>query len=91
MKIVIRTLIFHLCCILLFTYLYLHLSDHFNNSNFNSKQSTFLDYLLLSTTIQAGVGFSNLYPNTFYSKLSVIVQQFLMMMTHIITLYIFTL
>jgi hypothetical protein len=92
MKLVIRTLIFHLFCIIVFAYLYLYLSDHFqtDNEEKNKKYSSFLDYFLLSTTIQAGVGFSDLFPVSNSSKIAVIIQQLLMMMTHIITLYIFT-
>jgi hypothetical protein len=50
-----------------------------------------IDYLLLSTTIQAGVGISDLYPLSYYSKIAIIIQQILMLFTHVITLYIFTL
>ena len=64
MKIVIRTMIFHVICIMLFAYIYLFLSDHFQNGdgNQNKNYRSFIDFLLLSTTIQAGVGISNLYP-----------------------------
>jgi hypothetical protein len=93
MKLVIRTLIFHLLCVITFAYVYLYLSDHFHHDDRfkNTQYNTFLDYFLLSTTIQAGIGLTDLYPASFYSKFAVIVQQFLMMMTHIITLYVFTL
>lgn len=92
MKLVIRTVIFHLFCITLFTFLYLYMSDHFDFSFKTKKQGkSVLDYFLLSTTIQAGVGYTDLFPVSYYSKFAVIVQQFLMMMTHIITLYVFTL
>ena len=93
MKLVLRTLIFHLISIIVFTYLYLHLSEDFQsiNKERNNKYNSYLDCFLLSTTIQAGVGISDLYPNSYYSKIAVIIQQFLMMMTHIITLYVFTL
>jgi hypothetical protein len=93
MKLVIRTLIFHLFCIIVFAYLYLYLSDHFHGDNEekNKRYSSYLDFFLLSTTIQAGVGISDLFPISNYSKIAVIIQQFLMLMTHIITLYIFTL
>ncbi len=93
MKLVIRTLIFHLFCIIIFAYLYLYMEDQFELSFKTKKQEnkSFLDYFLLSTTIQAGVGYSDMYPVSYYSKFAVIVQQFLMMMTHIITLYVFTL
>jgi hypothetical protein len=93
MKLVIRTVVFHLFCIFLFAYLYLYLSDHFQigKEDKNTKYTSFIDFLLLSTTIQAGVGISELFPISYYGKLIVIIQQFLMLSTHVITLYIFTL
>lgn len=92
MKLVIRTVIFHLLCIILFAYVYLYFSEHFesNYASKNKKYKSYLDYLLLSTTIQAGVGISDLYPISTFSKLAVIIQQFLMLLSHIITLYVFT-
>lgn len=93
MKIIIRTAIFHLLCIIVFSNIYMYLSDDFETSFETKKQNykTFLDYFLLSTTIQAGIGLSDLYPTSYYSKIAVIVQQYIMMLTHIITLYVFTL
>ena len=93
MKLVIRTVFFHIFCIIIFTYLYLYLSDHFqsDNNEKNKRYNSFIDFFLLSTTIQAGVGISDLFPITYYGKIAVIIQQFLMLLTHIITLYIFTL
>jgi len=93
MKIVLRTVFFHVICIILFAYIYLYLSNHFQSGKEekNIKYKSFIDFLLLSTTIQAGVGISDLFPISFYSKIAVIIQQFLMILTHIITLYVFTL
>jgi hypothetical protein len=92
MKLVIRTVIFHLSCITLFTFVYLYMEDQFDfNFKTNNQAKGFLDCFMLSTTIQCGNGYSDLFPLTYYSKLAVIIQQFLMMMTHIITLYVFTL
>ena len=82
MKIVIRTLAFHALCLFLFTFIY---------CNIDNKEHSFLDALLLSTTIQAGVGISDLTLTTFYGKLTMIIQQLLMISTHVITLYFFTL
>ena len=93
MKIVIRTAIFHILCIIIFALIYLYLSENFesNNEEKNIKHRKFTDFLLLSTTIQAGVGISDLYPVAFYSKIVLIIQQVLLIFTHLITLYIFTL
>jgi len=88
MKRLFRTLIFHLLCIIAFTFLYQRFSHHFYNSK--SKYTSLLDFVLLSTTIQAGVGVSDLYPVTSISKISMIVQQLLMLSTNLFALYIFT-
>jgi len=90
MRLAIITIIFHFLCILLFTLLYFEFKDSFNRSQ-KRDEFTMLDSLFLSTTIQAGVGLSDMYPITFYGKLIMIVQQFFMIMTHVFTLYIFNL
>lgn len=89
MKLVIRTVIFHILCILVFALIYSNISEEFHVTEEHRK--SFIDFLLLSTTIQAGVGISELYPLSYSSKIVVIIQQMLMLFTHVITLYIFTL
>ena len=89
MKIVIRTVLFHILCILFFALFYFYFKDHFQRKV--NEEFTTLDYLLLSTTIQAGVGISDIYPISFYGKIIMIMQQILMIMTHVVTLYIFNL
>lgn len=89
MKIVIRTVFFHMLCILIFSLFYFYFHDHYRHQ-FVEKFSL-LDYFLLSTTIQAGVGISDIYPVSFYGKLIMIIQQITMIMTHVFTIYIFTL
>jgi len=94
MKIVLRTLLFHFLCILLFAFIYKHLSIHFDKDkskpNINTNSSDMIDYLLLSVTIQAGIGFSDLYPVSYLSKLMLMIHQFIVISTHVFTLYIFT-
>jgi hypothetical protein len=87
MKIVFRSLLFHVFCILLFGYIYFYNSDYFINKN---KKKEIIDYFLFSTSIQAGIGISILQPISTYSKLLLIIQQILMISTHVITLYFFT-
>jgi hypothetical protein len=89
MKIVFRTVCFHLLCIIAFSFLYFHNKHDFQAPN--NKKASYLDYLLLSTTIQAGVGISSIYPIYSYGKIIMIIQQFIMIATHIFTLYIFNL
>jgi len=89
MKIVIRTVVFHFFCIIIFAYFYFNFKDDFKSQVKN--ELTTIDYILLSTTVQAGVGITDIYPISFYGKVIMIIQQFIMIMTHIFTLYIFTL
>jgi len=89
MKLVFRTFIFHIFSIFVFAFIYLNLSDDFHFIEKSKK--TFIDFFLLSTTIQAGVGVTPLQPASYYSKIAVILQQMLMLLTHIMTIYIFTL
>jgi len=89
MKLLIRSFVVHILCIIVFALIYSNISEEFHFMDKDKK--SFVDYILLSTTIQAGVGISQLYPLYFYSKIVLITQQLLMLFTHIITLYIFTL
>jgi hypothetical protein len=87
MRIVIRTVLFHFLCIVFFGILYSQIKDEFTESE---HQLGLVDYMLLSTTIQAGVGVSDIYPITFYGKIAMIIQQLLMICTHVFTIYILT-
>ena len=88
MKIVIRTVFFHFLCIIFFGILYAYLKNDFEK-NKDEEKLGFIDYILLSTTIQAGVGISDIYPISFYGKITMIIQQLIMLCTHIFTIYIF--
>ena len=91
MKLVIRTLFFHIFCIIIFAFLYYKFREDFTEEQEKEKvHISVIDSVLLSTTIQAGVGISKIYPETFYGKIIMIIQQMIMIMTHLITLYIFT-
>jgi len=90
MKLVIRAFLFHILCIIVFAMIYLSLHEDFHVKE-KDDTKTFIDFILLSTTIQAGVGISDIYPLSYYSKITIIIQQMLMLFTHVITLYVFTL
>jgi hypothetical protein len=100
MKIVFRTVLFHFVCILVFALLYSTFAQDFGsldddlyseNNNRTKEKRTFLDFLLLSTTIQAGVGISEFFPSSSFTKIILIIQQLIMISTHVFTLYFFTL
>ena len=86
MKLAIRTVLFHFLCILIFGIIYYNIQYQFQHSDEQKRQSM-LDYILLSTTIQAGVGFTDIYPITNLSKITMLLQQIIMIMTHVFTVY----
>lgn len=88
MKLVIRTLFFHFLNIFIFTIIYYNLRSDFNFSPDHKK--TVYDFILFATTIQVGVGISQLYPFTAFGKMMMILQQWIMLCTHVISLYVFT-
>ena len=88
MKLAIRTVLFHILCILIFALFYYYFRNDFKTEV--KENYTLLDYIFLSTTIQAGVGLTDMYPIDFYGKLIMIIQQLVLIMTHVFTIYIFT-
>lgn len=90
MQRVVKTFIFHIMCILFFTTIYDANRSFFKDNNTNNKALDLVDFLTLSTTIQAGVGYSNIYPLTYKMKFIMLLQQLLMISTNIFTIYIFT-
>ena len=90
MRLVIKTFIFHLSCILIFTMVYLSNKNLFQkNDKVNNLE--FIDFLSLSTTIQTSVGHSNIYPTENKLKIITIIQQLFMLSANIFTIYIFSL
>ena len=90
MKVVIRTVLFHFLCIIVFGIIYYNIQSQFQGT-IKYERKSILDYIFLSTTIQASVGMSDIYPITSIVKIVMILQQLLMIMTHVFTLYIFNL
>ena len=95
MKRVVQTLAIHVFCILFFAFFYYYFSTHFDNNkqtyyNRESIIDSAIDFFLLSTTIQAGVGVSDIFPISVYGKLLMISQQLIMISISVITIYIFT-
>lgn len=104
MRIAIRTVAYHIFFILIFAFIYSSYADDFKslsnynypensnrNSNIVKQKRSFLDFLLFSITIQAGVGISEFFPATSLTKMILITQQMVMISTHVFTLYFLTL
>ena len=79
---------FHFMCIIFFGILYSYLHENFESNN--KSEQKMIDFILLSTTIQSGVGISNIYPTHYYGKLTMIIQQIAMISSHVFTIYLFT-
>ena len=90
MKNVFRILVFHLTCIIVFSSLYYNFKSDFDYEN-SVKHVSFIDFILLATTMQAGVGITVIYPLSNIGKFLMILQQLIMLSTHILTIYFFTL
>ena len=94
MRVVVKTVAFQFLCVLLFGLVYLSFKNQFvrdpNYSTDKKKEPELLDCLFLATTVQAGVGYSDLYPVTHTAKIILIIQQFVMISTNVFLLYIFT-
>jgi|LakMenE01Jun11ns_1017448.scaffolds.fasta_scaffold9204102_1 hypothetical protein len=98
MRRIVQTLAIHLFCILFFAFFYYYFSLHFDNNKQNkfeqyTRESTIdsiIDFFLFSTTIQAGVGISDIVPISIYGKILMILQQILLISISVITIYVFT-
>jgi hypothetical protein len=98
MRRIVQTLAIHLFCILFFAFFYYYFSLHFDNNKQNkfeqyTRESTIdsiIDFFLFSTTIQAGVGISDIVPISIYGKILMIIQQILLISISVITIYVFT-
>jgi len=92
MKQVFQTFIFELVCIIIFGCLYWICRDDFTLT-FASKKENFLSIIecfYTSVTVQSGVGYSILNPNTNRAILLLMVQQLIMIFTKILMLYLFS-
>ena len=92
MKIVFATILFNLLCIIFFGMIYIYLKKGFINVSNSSLKNDIklIDIMMFSTTIQAGVGLTNLLPNSLYLKLVTITQQLTMICSYVFILYIIT-
>jgi len=88
MKIVIITIFFNFLCIFIFGMIYLYLKKEFINDNKNEIK--LIDIIMFSTTIQAGVGITKIFPNSFNSKLVTMIQQIIMICSYVIILFFIT-
>ena len=88
MKLVIRTVVFHIFCVAIFSYLYFIHKKEYNDKD--APKIEYLDCLLLSTSIQAGVGLNVFDALSTMAKVIMLFQCVILLTTHVFTIYIFT-
>lgn len=93
-----KTLAVHLLFIIFFAIMYYNFSIFFDNKtpnkfkeyNSGTKMETLVDFFLFSTTIQAGVGISDISPISVYGKILVTIHHLVMISITVLTIHIFT-
>lgn len=93
MRSVVYTVIFQITSIIIFGLLYWKFSEDFTSSTSKDTKYKipFLDCFYTSVTIQASVGGPQiLNPNTDKTKLLIMLQQFLMITSNVLILYLFS-
>ena len=87
MRLVIKTVLFQVLCVVVFGFLYFRLQEPLSVDEHLNE----LDALLLSITIQSGVGVTPIVPNSTTCKIIMIFQQLIMISSYVFILYVFTL
>jgi hypothetical protein len=93
MKQILAAILLNFISIFIFGCIYLYLKDDFiynEPSNLKNKIQI-IDLIMYSSTIQSGVGLTNLTPNSFKAKFFTIIQQYLLISSHFFILYFFVL
>jgi|694.fasta_scaffold18907_3 hypothetical protein len=89
MDIVTKTFLFNIMCIVIFSLIYMYISP----DNFAALQTkdkiTYIDLIFYSTTIQSGVGLSDINAVTDLAKILSIIQQLIMLASVFILIKVF--
>lgn len=86
MELILKTLFYHLVCILIFGAIYSQMVGQLKKDKGDIEM---IDCFYLSTAIQSGTGFSQTVPDTTTTKMIVMLQEFLMISGTLISLHIF--
>jgi hypothetical protein len=80
--------VFNVVNILVFFTLYLIYQDEFELMSIQKRKQTSIDFLLLSVTVQAGVGISGIIPVGDTGSLLIILQEIIMIWSNVLAFYI---
>jgi hypothetical protein len=87
MRKIYKPILLKLCILIIFFIIYWVFNDHFVKPK--DEETDVIDYFMLSTTIEAGVGVTQLSPATNFMKTILILQQLTMIGSSIFLVYIF--
>jgi hypothetical protein len=92
MKHIYQTFLFQFVCVLLFGFLYWRYKDDFslNIKTEKKRNLRMLDCFYTSVTVQSGVGYSILNPDTNNAVLLLMTHQLIMIFSNILILYLFS-
>ena len=87
MKYAFRAVLFHVVCLVYFAILYISCKDDF--VSVKGEPLDMLDCISLSASIQSGVGEkeNTMLPSTHFSKIVIMIQEFVMLTTNVFLLY----
>lgn len=92
---IIILIIFNIIVLIVFMLLYAlcNLRDptSFNDANpkTNKVATNFVDHFLLSVAVQSGIGYASITPNTNTAKILVSIQEFMVMTSSLVSVYLF--
>jgi len=90
MKLLLAGISVHLGLILIFSLIYWFFGNQFTKDVSGKRliPGEFIDYLFISLTIQASIGYQGIAPFTNIGKMILIIQQFTVIMTNILVFYL---
>ncbi len=77
LRIILKAVLTKIVVILFFAGIYYYLREEFEHIGFTDRPTTLYDCINLSTTIQATIGISNIYPTGVLSYIVMLIQQIL--------------
>lgn len=89
MTIIIKTFLFHIATIVLFTTIYYYMPTHFANSYDKKVVPDIYDYIYFGSSVTCGTGLSPIYAKTGPAKMLVTFQEMIALAISVIAVYFF--
>ena len=88
LHIIVKTVLAKIVVILFFAGIYYYSRDEFEHIGDAKRPTTLYDCLNLSTTLQATIGLSNIYPTGGISYIAMLIQQILVLPLFLLAVYL---